>query len=60
MNKHGQLRLSDLIPFGKKHKGDQVEDLIYDDPSYLAWCVNEEVCEFDDEVIKQLEDKKII
>ena len=53
------LRLSDSMPFGK-HKGDEIEDLIYDNPSYLAWCVNEEVIEFDDEVIKQLEDKKII
>ncbi len=54
------LRLSDVIPFGKKHKGDQVEDLIYDDPNYMAWLYNEEVVEFDDEVIKQLEEKKII
>jgi len=53
------LRLSDSMPFGK-HKGEEIEDLIYDQPGYLAWCVNEEVVIFDSEVIKQLEDKKII
>jgi len=53
------LRLSDSMPFGK-HKGEEIEDLIYDQPGYLAWCVNDEVVEFDSEVIKQLEDRKII
>lgn len=46
------------MPFGK-HKGKEIEDLIGDHPSYLAYLVNEGV-EFDIEVIKQLEDKKII
>ncbi len=53
------LRLSDSMPFGK-HKGQEIEDLIYDEQSYLAWCVNEEIVVFDDEVTKQLEEKKII
>ena len=53
------LRLSDSMPFGK-HKGEEIEDLIYDQPGYLAWCVSEEVVVLDSEVIKQLEDKKII
>ncbi len=56
---HFPLRLDSLMPFGK-YLGEQVEDLIYDDPSYLAWCVSEEVTPFDDEVIKKLEERKII
>lgn len=54
-----KLRLSDAMPFGK-HKGEEIEDLIYDHPNYLAWCFNEEVVSFDGEVIKQLEENKII
>lgn len=53
------LGLSDSMPF-VKHKGREIEDLIYDEPNYLAWCVNEEIVVFDDEVTKQLEEKKII
>ena len=53
------LRLSDTMPFGK-HEGKQIEDLIYDDSGYLAWLVNEEVIALDAEVIKILEEKKII
>lgn len=59
MNNYRPLRLSDPMPFGK-HKGEEIEDLIYDQPNYLAWCVNEEIVTFDGEVTKQLEDKKII
>ncbi len=59
MSNYRPLRLSDSMPFGK-YKGEEIEDLIYDQPGYLAWCVEEEVIIFDEEVIKQLEDKKII
>ncbi len=47
------------MPFGK-HKGEQIEDLIYDEPNYMAWLYNEEVVEFDIYVIQELEEKKII
>ncbi len=53
------MSLTSVFHFGK-NKGQQVEDLIYDDPNYLAWCVNEEVVEFDEEVTRQLEERKII
>ena len=55
----GELSLTDLFPFGK-HKGDQVEDVIYDDPNYLTWCVQEEVFDFDDNAKKSMEERKII
>ena len=54
-----ELRLSDVMPFGK-YNGEQIEDLIYDQPGYMAWCFNEDVVDFDEEVVKQLEEKKII
>ena len=47
------------MPFGK-HKGKQVEDLIYDHPGYLTWLFEEEVCEFDEELTKTCEERKII
>lgn len=53
------LGLTDTFPFGK-HKGQQVEDLLYDDPQYLTWCVDEEVVEFDEEVLHQMEERKLI
>jgi len=59
MSALNELRLSDVMPFGK-HKGQEIEDLIHDHPDYLAWCVNEEVVNFDEEVINQLSERKII
>jgi hypothetical protein len=53
------LRLTDVFKFGK-YKDGQVEDIIYDDPGYMAWCVNESVVSFDEEVMRQLEEMKII
>lgn len=53
------LALTDFMKFGK-HKGTQVEDLLYDDPSYVAWLIDEEVCEFDEHVLKLAEELKII
>lgn len=53
------LTLEDLMPFGK-HKGEQVEDLIDDDPSYLAWLYENDKCEFDADVIRLMEANKII
>ena len=53
------LRLTDTMPFGK-HKGEQIEDLIYDYPSYLSWLFEESVVVFDEEVLKILEERKVI
>ncbi len=55
----GYLRLDDIFEFGK-HIGDEVEDVIEEDPQYMAWLDEEEVIEFDPEVIAVLEKKKII
>lgn len=54
-----ELKLTDVMPFGK-HKGEQIEDLIYDDPSYLAWLINEEMVDFDVAVLETLEERKVI
>ena len=45
--------------FGK-HKGEMLEDVIEDDPSYIAWLCENEVTEFDIAVIRHLEAEKII
>ncbi len=57
--KQRYLRLDDTIEFGK-HKGADVEDLIDDDPGWLAWAYENDVVEFDSEVISIMEKKKII
>lgn len=51
--------LEDTFPFGK-YKGEQIEDVIEDDPSYLEWVVENDVFNLDEDVIKVLEKKKII
>lgn len=53
------LRLSDPMPFGK-HEDEEIEDIIYDHPDYMAWLVRDEIIKLDSEVIKVLEDRKII
>jgi uncharacterized protein (DUF3820 family) len=59
MSDFNELRLTDTMPFGK-YKGQEIEDLLYEAPNYLAWCANEEIVQFDEEVIKQMEDRKLI
>ena len=54
-----ELGLDDFMPFGK-YKGEQIEDLIYDQPNYLMWCYQEEVVSFDEATIKLMGEKKII
>lgn len=54
-----QLSLTDYLPFGK-YKGAQVEDILYDDPGYMAWMYQEQVVQFDEHVIKNMEDRKLI
>ena len=52
------LGLDDLFPFGK-HEGEQVEDVIHDDPSYIEWMVTNEVFEFDNEALELITKKGI-
>ena len=47
------------MPFGK-HEGDEIEDIIIDHPNYMVWVVEQEIINLDTEVIKVLEDRKII
>ena len=50
--------LDTVLNFGK-HKGEQVEDLLDDDPGYLAWLYDEGYV-FDLDVERKMEDMKII
>lgn len=52
------LTLDTILDFGK-YEGEQIEDIIEDDPNYITW-MYEHNFEFDDEAIKKLEEKKII
>ena len=54
-----ELGLADTMPFGK-HQGEQIEDLLYDDPTYLTWLFDGEMVSFDCEVIKKMGDFKLI
>lgn len=54
-----ELRLTSSMPFGK-HKGEQIEDLLYDSPAYMTWLAEETDVEFDVEVIKTMEELKLI
>ena len=57
--KQKYLELDDVMEFGK-HKGCDVEDLIGDDPDYLAWLHERDVVEFSDELVTILEKNKVI
>ena len=59
MQKYNPLLLDDFMPFGK-HEGEQIEDLIEDEPQYMAWVANNEVVELDKEVIELMAERKII
>lgn len=44
------------IKFGKKHRGETIEDIIENDPDYLLWALDTiEWFELDDEAEKELE-----
>ncbi len=53
-----KYKLCDCMFFGK-HEGQQIEDIIEDDPNYITW-MYESGFSFDDESIALMEDKKII
>jgi len=52
------LTLESIFTFGK-NKGKQVEDVIEDDPNYIAWLVEEDIVEFDDEIYELIEKRGI-
>jgi len=53
------LCMTDDMPLGK-HKGEQIEDLIYDHPSYVVWLYEESTVKFDKKVIEFLKLKRLI
>lgn len=53
------LTLEHSFTFGK-HINEQVEDVIGDDPSYLEFLMNNGFEHFAEDVIRVLEEKKII
>jgi len=53
------LYLNSTMPFGV-HTGEMIEDMLDDEPGYLTWLYENSVVEFDLEVIREMEDRKII
>lgn len=51
--------LNSVMPFGK-HTGEMIEDLLDDAPGYLVWMYEQDNITFDLEVIRRMEDEKII
>ena len=50
-----KLTLNDTLTFGK-YKGDVIQDVIKDDPDYLAWACDEiEWFDLDEEAVEALE-----
>lgn len=53
MSKYPPMGLESIFKFGK-HKGQQVEDVLEDDPQYIAYLIEENISDFDDEVVEKL------
>ena len=45
------MTLESIFTFGK-HEGEQVEDLLDDDPGYLTWCAENEAVLFEEECLE--------
>lgn len=54
-----QYDLDDHVPFGT-YEGQQIEDMLDDHPSWLAWAYELDVIEFDIDVINEMQKRKII
>lgn len=52
------MGLEDILTFGK-HKGQQLEDVIEDDPRYVEWLATETDIDFDEETLQLLAKKGI-
>lgn len=56
-NNH-EYGLDDVFTFGK-YRGNQVEDVVEDDPNYIEWLVSNDVVSFDDEALELITKKGI-
>lgn len=55
MSAQGIYKPDDTLTFGK-HEGEKLEDVIVDDPTYVAWCCDEiDGFELDEEAAQLLE-----
>lgn len=52
------MKLDDIFLFGK-HLGDQLEDVIEDDPKYIEWLCEDEIVNFDEEALELIAKKGI-
>ena len=52
------LGLESVFTFGK-HKDQQVEDVIEDDPKYIAWLVENDIADFDEETLELISKRGI-
>lgn len=52
------LDLETILSFGK-HKGCQLEDVIYDDPQYISWLILNTDHDFDEETLELITKRKI-
>jgi len=51
------MGLDSVFNFGK-YKGEQVEDVVEDDPSYIRWLCEKTSTEFCDDVLEALEKRE--
>ncbi len=54
-----EMELDSIFTFGK-YKGEMLEDVIKDNPSYMEWLVENDVVPLSLEVMKLLSERKII
>lgn len=59
MAQDGIYGLEDIFLFGK-HKGQQVEDVIVDDPGWVRWVVENDIAEFDEETLERITKEGIL
>lgn len=52
------MSLDDIFTYGK-HIGKQLEDVINDDPKYIAWCCENDLEDFDGEVLELISKRGI-
>lgn len=52
------MTLESTFKFGS-HKGDQLEDVIEDDPQYIGYLVERDIVDFDEETMELLSKKGI-
>ncbi len=53
-----EMGLESTFVFGK-HKGAQLEDIIEDDPAYIAYLIDNEIVGFDEEALELITRKGI-